>query len=101
MAIDVRLTLASGDGATIYLTHQGTMSGPGLAQLSSGQPMAPGSYKITMVAQFECGAPRYAWLIHASVVGIGEQVAAGPVYRLYEIGWGALQAATQPLATMP
>lgn len=86
MAIDVRLTLDSDDGATIYLAYQGTMGGPGLAQLSSGQPMAPGSYKFTMVAQFECGEPRYAWLNHALIVGVGEQAAAGPVYRLYEIG---------------
>lgn len=86
IAIDVRLTLDSDDGAMIYLTYQGTMCGPGLAQLNSGQPMAPGSYTITTVAYFECGDPRYAWLNHATVVGVGEQVAAGPVYRLYEIG---------------
>jgi len=86
IAIDVRLTLDSDDGALIYLTYQGTMSGPGLAQLTSGQPMAPGSYKITTVARFECGDPRYACLNHALIVGVGEQAAAGPIYRLYEIG---------------
>lgn len=86
MAIDVRLTLDSDDGAAIYLTYQGTMSGEGLALLSSGAPMPPGSYRINIVARFECGDPRYAWLNHALVIGVGTQIAAGPVYRLYEIG---------------
>ena len=57
-----------------------------LAPQPAGGGSAPGSYTITTVAHFECGDPRYAWLNQATVVGVGKQVAAVPVYRLYEIG---------------
>ena len=88
LAIDVRLTLTTDDGATLYLTYQGRMIGRGdaMARFRRGVQLAASDYALTIVAQFECGDPRYAWLNEAVVVGVGEQTSAGPVYRLFEVG---------------
>ena len=57
-----------------------------MARFRKGERLAPDVYKLHVVARFECGDPRYAWLNDTIVVGIGEQTPAGPIYRLFEIG---------------
>ena len=88
LVIDVRLTLTTHDGATIYLTYQGRMVGKGdaMARFRKGEQLAPDDYSLTIIARFECGDPRYVWLNDAIVVGIGEQGRGGPVYTLFEVG---------------
>ena len=88
LAIDVRLTLTTDDGATLYLAYQGTMRAApeAMARFRKGERLATEDYKLHVVARFECGDPRYAWLNDTIVVGIGEQTLAGPIYRLFEIG---------------
>jgi len=88
MVIDVRLTLATGDGALIYLTYQGRfLAEPdAMRRFGKGELLAPHEYSLAMTAKFECGDERYAWLNNAMVVGTGEQTATGPVYTLFEIG---------------
>ena len=88
MVIDVRLTLATGDGALIYLTYQGRfLAEPdAMRRFGKGELLATHEYSLAMTAKFECGDDRYAWLNNAVVVGTGEQTATGPVYTLFEIG---------------
>lgn len=88
LVIDVRLTLTTDDGATIYLAYQGRMTGSAdaLARFRKGELLAVGDYALTVIATFECGDPRYQWLNDAIVVGTGEQAMTGPVYTLFEVG---------------
>ena len=88
MVIDVRLTLESDDGALIYLTYQGRLlaEAEAMARFRKGALLAPEEYSLAIVAKFECGAERYAWLNNAIVVGTGEQTASGPIYALFEVG---------------
>lgn len=88
MVIDVRLTLKTSDGATIYLTYQGNMiaTAEALQRFRRGEAMDPADYRLRTVARFECGDERYRWLNDAIVVAVGEQSPTGPVYHLFEIG---------------
>jgi Protein of unknown function (DUF3237) len=88
LVIDVRLTLTTGDGATVYLSYQGRMTaGPdALARFRKGEQLAAGDYSLNIVAKFECGDTRYSWLNDAIVVGVGEQAPSGPIYRMFEVG---------------
>ena len=88
LMIDVRLTLTTDDGATIYLAYQGTMrAAPDvMARFRKGEQLAAAEYALTIVPRFECGDPRYTWLNDLPAVGIGEQTPGGPIYHLYEIG---------------
>lgn len=88
MVIDVRLTLQTQDSARIYLTYQGRFlaSPDAMARFRRGQLLSPDEYSLAITARFECGMEAYAWLNNAIVVGIGEQTATGPIYRLFEIG---------------
>ena len=88
LLIDVRLTLDSHDGATIYGRYAGRMTGKGdaMARFRSGAKLAPEDYALTTVARFECGDERYRWLEDTIAVGVGEQASGGPVYTLFEVG---------------
>ena len=84
LLIDVRLTLHTDDDAFMTLAYTGALTGTpeALAALGRGEKMRPGSYKIAINAVIGCGDERYEWLDGVALTGIGEQVAAGPVYRL-------------------
>ena len=84
LLIDVRLTLHTDDDAFMTLSYTGELTGSpeALAALGRGEKMRPGSYGIAINAISGCGDERYEWLDGVALTGIGEQVAAGPVYRL-------------------
>lgn len=88
LVIDVRLTLTTDDGVTIYLAYDGAMhAAPDvMTRFRRSEQLAPQEYSLRVVAKLECGDARYSWLNDALVVGIGEQTPDGPVYRLFEIG---------------
>jgi hypothetical protein len=88
MVVDVRLTLNTGDGTMIYLTYQGRFlaAADAMARFAKGALLDPSDYSLAIVARFECGDDRYAWLNNVIAVGTGEQTAAGPVYSIFEIG---------------
>ncbi len=88
LLIDVRLVLKTDDAATIYLAYQGRMTGKGdaLARFREGALLDAGEYALTVVARFECGDARYAWLNDAIVVGTGVQTRTGPIYHMFEVG---------------
>lgn len=88
LTIDVRLTLATDDGALIYLAYRGKMRGSAEAmqRFRNGEQLSVGEYDLQILATFECGDPRYSWLNDVLAVGIGEQTRRGPVYHIFEIG---------------
>ena len=88
LAIDVRLTLETDDGAAALLFYQGRMIGSPetMASFRRGALLVPADYSLSVVARWECGDPRYAWLNDLICVGIGEQTPTGPMYRIFEIG---------------
>ncbi len=88
LVIDVRLTLTTDDGATIYLTYRGRMTGKGdaLVRFRKGEMLDAADYALTVIATFECGDERYRWLNDAIVVGVGAQTPTGPIYTLFEVG---------------
>ena len=88
MVIDVRLTLEADDGALIYLTYQGRfLAEPdAMRRFGKGEQLEPHEFSLAMIAKFECGDERYAWLNNAVVVGTGEQTPTGPIYTLFEVG---------------
>ena len=88
LAIDVRLTLATEDGATVYLRYEGQMlaAPETMARFRRGELLAADEYRLEVIGRFECGVERYAWLNDLVAVGVGEQTATGPIYRFFEIG---------------
>ncbi len=88
MVIDVRLTLRTDDGALVYLTYQGRfLAEPeAMARFNKGGMLATGEYSLAIVARFECGDERHAWLNNVIAVGTGEQTRTGPIYTIWEIG---------------
>jgi hypothetical protein len=87
LVLDVRLTLETDDGARIFMTYRGVRHGPPevLARLGRGEKVDPAAYYFRIVPAFETGAPGYAWLNNIVAVGIGERLAAGPRYTIFEI----------------
>ena len=87
LMLDVRLTLTTGDGATIYLNYTGMMRGrdDAMERFRKGETLAADDYALEVTGKFECGDPRYAWLNDALVVGVGEQHPTGPIYHFFEI----------------
>lgn len=73
--IDVRLTVRTDDGAFVYVSYRGR------ADWSEGPDHATAFCFFT----FETGAPGYAWLNTAVVVGRGRPGRGGPDYELYEL----------------
>ena len=88
MVVDVRLTLETDDSARIYLAYKGRFlaGAEAMARFSKGALLAPEEYSLVIHARLECGDARYAWLNNVVAVGVGEQTADGPIYRLHEIG---------------
>lgn len=88
IAIDVRLTLETGDGVKVYLSYQGNMlaSADAMRRFRKGEQLARDDYRLRAIAKFECGDENYAWLNDTIAVAIGEQRPAGPVYSIFEVG---------------
>lgn len=88
MVIDVRLTLQTDDGALIYLSYQGRLLAEpeAMARFSQGAMLDTHEYSLAMVAKFECGDERYAWLNNVIAIGTGERTATGPIYSIFQIG---------------
>ncbi len=84
LGIDVRLTLHTDDDAFMTLAYQGELTGTpeALAIFRRREQMKAGTYEIRTRAVIGCGDERYAWLDGVPLTGLGEQVPAGPIYRL-------------------
>jgi hypothetical protein len=88
MAIDVRLTLKTSDGALVYLAYQGVFKGTPdvMARFNRGERISDEEFTLRIVARFECGDARYAWLNDLLCVGVAQRLpGGGPQYTIYEI----------------
>ncbi len=85
--LDVRLTLETDDGALIYMTYRGVRnSTPEVAErLARGDSVDPGEYYFRTSPFFETSSEKYAWINNIVAVGVGERLAAGVKYRVFEI----------------
>jgi hypothetical protein len=88
MAVDVRLTLQTEDGAAIYLAYNGRfLAAPEvMARFGRGAQLDPSEYSLVVSAKLECGNERYRWLNDVLAIGVGRQTPTGVVYELFAIG---------------
>jgi hypothetical protein len=73
MKLDVRLILATDDGANILMTYTGI-----------GASDADG-FGLRTTPLFETGDDRYKWLNDVQCVAIGELTAEGVTYQVYAL----------------
>jgi hypothetical protein len=85
--LDVRLILRTNDGALIAMTYTVLRAGsPEVMQrLDRGEAPDPDTYYFRMSPMFETNANKYDWINRIISVGIGNRLADGPVYSLFEI----------------
>jgi Protein of unknown function (DUF3237) len=85
--LDVRLLLKTMDGALIAMTYHCLRAGSAeiLAKLDRGEAIDPATYYFRFTALFETSAAEYGWLNRIVAVGIGERLADGPHYNVFEI----------------
>ncbi len=67
--LDVRATLQTDDGATIYVSYNGIVK----------------DGAIRTAPLFETGDERYAWLNHVQAVGLGRGAAGSVTYDVYQL----------------
>src|SRR5262245_12331864 len=87
LELDLRLTLETDDGATIYMTSFGLRHGPPdvLAALARGEHIDPSKSYFRTSLRFETCAPQYAFLNRSIAVSSGDRRASGPIYTIEEI----------------
>jgi hypothetical protein len=85
--LDVRLVLRTTDDALIVMTYTVLRAGPPevMKRLDRGEAPDPGSYYFRMSPLFETSAARYDWINRIICVGVGNRLADGPVYSVFEV----------------
>jgi hypothetical protein len=85
--LDVRLVLRTTDGALIVMTYQCLRAGPPsvIEELDKGEAVDPTSYYFRMNPLFETSAAKYDWMNRIIAVGIGQRLADGPIYSIFEV----------------
>lgn len=73
MKADVRLVLATHDGAQILMTYNG------IAREENGE------WRVTTAPLFETGDERYAWLNHVQAIALGGPIENGVRYDVYRV----------------
>jgi hypothetical protein len=87
MRLDVRMVLKTADDALITMTYNVIRSGPPdvMAAMDRGDAPDPSTYYFRMTALFETSAKQYDWINRIVGVGIGNRLAGGPVYSVFEL----------------
>ena len=87
MELDLRVTLATDDGALIEMASFGVRHGPPevLAALARGEPVDPRAYYFRTTPRFSTAAPAYAFLNRILAVAEGDRRPEGPIYTIHEI----------------
>jgi hypothetical protein len=85
--LDVRLVLRTTDGALIAMTYTVLRAGAPeiLEKLDRGESPDPNSYYFRMSPMFETSAKKYDWINRIISVGIGNRLADGPLYSIFEV----------------
>jgi len=87
LELDLRLTLASDDGALIYMTSFGLRHGPPdvIAALGRGEQVDPSAYYFRTTPRFETAHAAYMFLNRLIAVGTGDRRPEGPIYTIHEV----------------
>ena len=90
MALDVRLTLRTHDGALVSMTYGGRWIVPPelraeLADPARRHQVDPARYYFRTNPLFETGAERYAWLNDVVCAGSGYLVDGGIAYKVAQV----------------
>jgi hypothetical protein len=87
MKLDVRLVLKTTDDALIAMTYTVVRAGPPevMAAMDRGEAPDPSTYYFRMSALFETSAKQYDWINRIVGVGVGNRLADGPVYNIFEL----------------
>ena len=87
LVLDVRLVLTTHDGERVLMTYSGIRTGSpeALARLAAGEPVDPHEIYFRIAPRFETGSTKYAWLNGILAIGVGERLATGPRYTIFEI----------------
>ncbi len=93
IAIDVRLCLATDDGANIYLTYQGILAADSPENFQymidftkkDDPDAAAHRYYYRTTVQFETGAERYAWLNRTVAIGSGRSGDNCAIYEIFAV----------------
>jgi hypothetical protein len=87
LELDLRLTLATDDGALIHMASFGLRHGPPdvIAALARGESVDPATYYFRTTPRFETAHPKYAFLNRLLAVAGGDRRAAGPIYTIDEL----------------
>ncbi|WP_431044759.1 DUF3237 domain-containing protein [Streptomyces sp. P1-3] len=90
MALDVRLTLRTHDGALVHMTYGGRWITPPEWRSDIADPVRryqvdPAHYYFRTNPLFETGAERYAWLNDIVCVGSGYLIEGGIAYKVSRV----------------
>ncbi|WP_024509236.1 DUF3237 domain-containing protein [Bradyrhizobium sp. ARR65] len=90
MALDVRLTLQTDDGALVQMTYGGRWIVPPDLRADIADPVKryqvdPSRYYFRTNPLFETGAKDYAWLNDIVCVGVGYLVEGGIAYKVAQL----------------
>lgn len=81
--LDVRITLLTDDGATIFMHYPGLLHTDSLGPLGD---LPDGERYFRTTPRFETGAEQYRWLNRILAVGVGQPSEPGMVrYRIYAV----------------
>jgi hypothetical protein len=85
--LDVRMVLRTKDKALIVMTYTVLRAGPPevMAKLDRGEAPDPNTYYFRMSPLFETSAKQYDWINRIICVGVGNRLADGPVYSVFEV----------------
>ena len=88
--IDVRLTLATNDGAHIYMHYTGILEYTDKVReaFANGTSTEFGDNYFVTQPRFETGDERYSWLNHVVAVAEGRLLEGGMLYKVYECAPG-------------
>jgi hypothetical protein len=84
---DVRLILRTDDGGFILMTYRGVRHAtPEVSvRMARGEQVVPSDYYLRTAPFFETSSLKYAWLNKIVSVGVGERLADGVRYEIFEI----------------
>jgi Protein of unknown function (DUF3237) len=87
MKLDVRLVLKTTDGALICMTYTVVRAGPPevMAAMDRGETPDPSTYYFRMSALFETSVKEYDWINRIIAIGVGNRLADGPLYSIFEV----------------
>ncbi len=87
LELDLRVTLATDDGALVHMASFGLRHGPPevLAALARGERVDPSAYYFRTTPRFETAHPKYAFLNRLVAVATGDRRADGPIYSIFEV----------------